>query len=76
MRRVRMGCKLIPVTWRKYFSQLLNVYGVNDFKQTKIHKTEPVVPEPSDLDVEMAIGKLKKKQKYSSNPSRNDQSRE
>jgi len=54
----------------------LNVYGVNDFKQTKIHKTEPVVPEPSDLDVEMAIGKLKKKQKYSSNPSRNDQSRE
>jgi len=56
----------------------LNVYGVNDVKQTKIHKMDPVVPEPSVLDIQMAIGKLKKKQiaRYSSNPSRNDQRRE
>jgi len=64
--------------WRKYFSQLLNVYRVNDVKHTQIHKAEPVVPEPSVLEVEMAIGKLKKKQtaRYSSNTSRNVSSRE
>jgi hypothetical protein len=43
-----------------------------------VHKAEPVVPEPSALEVEMAIGRLKKKQtaRYSSNTSRNVSSRE
>ena len=59
---------------RKYFSQLLNVYGVNDVRQSDIHKVEPMVPEPSALEAEMFIGKLKKKQiaRYSSNLSKND----
>jgi hypothetical protein len=29
------------------FSQLLNVFEVNDTVQTKIHTAEPLVPEPS-----------------------------
>jgi len=45
--------------WRNYFSQLLNVYGVNDVRQTEIHTAEPVVPEPSAFEVELAIEKLK-----------------
>ena len=44
-------------SWRKYFSQLLNVYDVNDFRRKEIHTTEPLVPEPS---AEIAIEKLKR----------------
>jgi len=44
---------------RKYFSQLLNVHGVNDVSQTKIHTAEPVVPEPSAFDIELATERLK-----------------
>jgi len=44
---------------RNDFSQLLNVYGVNNVRQTEIHTTEPLVPEPSVFEVEMAIEKLK-----------------
>jgi hypothetical protein len=42
--------------WRRHFSQLLNVLGVNDVGQTEIHTAEPLVPAPSAFDVEMAIG--------------------
>ena len=49
----------ILVRWRNYFSQLLNVQGVNDVRQTKIHTTEPLLPEPSASDVELATEKLK-----------------
>ncbi len=45
--------------WRKYFSQLLNVHGVNDIKHTDIHTAEPLVPESSAFEVELAIEKLK-----------------
>ena len=45
--------------WRNYFSQLLNVNGVHDVRQTEIHIAEPLVPEPSALEVELAIEKLK-----------------
>jgi hypothetical protein len=41
--------------WRKYFSQLFNVHGVNDVRQTEIHTVEPLVPEPSASEDEMAI---------------------
>jgi hypothetical protein len=44
--------------WRNHFSQLLNVNGVNDIKQTEIHSTEPLVPEPSAPAVEVAIEKV------------------
>jgi hypothetical protein len=46
--------------WRNHFFQLLNVQGVNDVRQTEIHTAEPLVPEPSDFEVEMAIEKLKR----------------
>ena len=40
-------------------SQLLNVHGVNDIRQREIHTTEPLVPEPSVFEFELAIEKLK-----------------
>ena len=51
----------ILARWRKYFSQLLNVHGVNNVRQTKIHTAEPLVPEQSAFEVELAINKLKSK---------------
>jgi hypothetical protein len=47
------------VRWRNHFSQLLNAYVVNDVRQTEIHTVEPVVPEPSAFEVELATEKLK-----------------
>jgi len=44
---------------RNYFSQILNVHGVNDVGQTEIHTAEPLVPVPSASEVELAIEKLK-----------------
>jgi hypothetical protein len=41
--------------WKKYFSQLLNVYGVNGVKQTEIHTAHPLVPEPNAFEFELAI---------------------
>jgi len=43
--------------WRNYFSQLLNVHGVNVVKQTEIHTAEPLVPESSASDIDMVIEK-------------------
>jgi hypothetical protein len=40
---------------RRNFSQLLNIHGANDVKQTEVHTAEPLVPEPSAFEVEMAI---------------------
>ena len=45
--------------WRNYFSQLLDLHGVNDIKHTDIHTAEPIVPDSSAYDFELAIGKLK-----------------
>jgi len=45
--------------WGSYFSQLLNVHGAKDVRQPEIHTAEPLVPEPSDFEVELAIEKLK-----------------
>ena len=49
----------ILAKWRKHFFRLFNVHGVSDVRQRDIHKAEPLVPEPSTLEVEMAIEKLK-----------------
>jgi hypothetical protein len=46
--------------WRNHFSQLFNIHGVNDVRQTEIHTAEPLVPEPSAFGVEMAIENLKR----------------
>ena len=45
--------------WRNYFSQLFNVHGVKDVGQAETHTAEPLVPEPSAFEVELAIGMLK-----------------
>jgi hypothetical protein len=42
-------------SWGIHFSKLLNVYGVNDVRQTEIHTAEALVPELSAFEVEMAI---------------------
>ena len=42
-----------------YFSQLFNVQGFKDVAQAEIHTTEPLVPEPSAAEVELAIDKIK-----------------
>jgi hypothetical protein len=44
--------------WRKHFSQLLNVHGINEVKQTELHTAEPLVHEPSAFEFELAIEKL------------------
>ena len=49
----------IVARWRNYFSQLFNVHAVRDVGQTEIHTAEPLVPEPSASEVELAIDKLK-----------------
>jgi hypothetical protein len=45
---------------RNHFSQLLNVHGVNDHRQTEIHTAELLVPKSSALEVEMAVEKPKR----------------
>ena len=42
-----------------YFSQLLNIHGVHDVRQTETHTAEPIVPEPSAFEVDLAIEKFK-----------------
>ena len=42
-----------------FHSQILNVQGVSDVRQAEIHTAEPLVPERSALEVELAIEKLK-----------------
>jgi len=34
----------ILARWRNHFSQLFNVHGVSDVRQTEIHTAEPLVP--------------------------------
>jgi hypothetical protein len=41
----------IMARWRNYFSQILNVHGVSVVRQAEIHTAEPLVPEPSVLEV-------------------------
>jgi hypothetical protein len=50
----------ILARWRNHLSQLLNVHGVNDVRQEEIHTAEPLAPESSAFEVEMAIEKLKR----------------
>ena len=49
----------ILARWRDYFSQLLNVHGVHYVRQTETHTAEPIVPEPSAFEVDLATEKLK-----------------
>ena len=49
----------IMARWRNYFFQLLNMHWVNDVKQAEIHTAEPLVPEPSAFEAELAIENLR-----------------
>jgi hypothetical protein len=42
------------------FISAIECTEVNDVRQTEIHTAEPLVPEPSDSEVEIAIEKLKR----------------
>jgi hypothetical protein len=44
--------------WKNYVSQLLNVYRFSDVK--RIDTAEPLVPDPSPFEVEIAIANLKR----------------
>ena len=37
----------------------MNVHGVHDVRQTETHTAEPLLPEPSAFEVDLAIEKLK-----------------
>jgi len=45
--------------WKNYFSQLLNVHGINNVRQIEIHTAEPLAPEPSPFEDETAIQNMK-----------------
>ena len=47
----------IVTRWRNYSSQLFNVHEVKDVGQAEIHTAEPLVPEQSASEVELAIDK-------------------
>ena len=49
------GSYNILARWRDYFSQLLNVHGVQDVRQTETHSAEPLVPEPSSFEDELLL---------------------
>jgi len=51
--------KNIVVKWRNYFSQLFKVHVVKDVGQVEIQTAEPLIPETSASEVEIAIDKLK-----------------
>ena len=53
------GSHSIVARWRNYFSHLFSVHGVKDVRQAEVHTVEPLVPEPSASEFELAIDKLK-----------------
>ena len=46
--------------WKGHFSQLLNVHKDNDVGEIEIQTAEPLIPDPTLLEFEIAIEKLKK----------------
>jgi hypothetical protein len=42
--------------WKNFFNEVLNIHGVYDVRQMDIQTAEPLVPEPSLVEVEIAIG--------------------
>jgi hypothetical protein len=54
-----------------YFCQLLTVQGAGGIRQNETHTAEPLVPEPSAAEIEIAIRNLKRKiARYLSHSSR------
>jgi len=52
-------CQSSLARWRKHFPQLFSEHGFSDVRQTEIHTAEPLVPEPSAVEFDLAIEKLK-----------------
>jgi len=50
-------CHSILDRWRNHFSQLFNVHGVKDVRQTELLTAQPLLPKLSAF--ELAIEKLK-----------------
>jgi hypothetical protein len=46
--------------WKNYFCHLMNVHNVSDVRQIEIYTAEPLTYDPSPVEVEIAISKLKK----------------
>ena len=53
-------CHSILARWMRHFSQLFNVHGVSDVRQTYIHTAEQLVVDPNACEVELVIEKLKR----------------
>jgi len=49
----------ILARWRNPFSQLFDVHGINDVRQTEICTAEPLVPQLKVFEFELATEKLK-----------------
>ena len=49
---------VIVASWRNYFSQLFNLHGIKGDRQAEIYSAEPLVPESSASEVELAIDNL------------------
>jgi hypothetical protein len=45
-------------SWKNFFNPVINIYAVHDFKQMDIQTAEPLVPEPSLVEVEIDTGHL------------------
>ena len=50
----------ILARWSNLFSQLFNIHGVSDFRQTEIHTAVLLVPQPSAFEVERVTEELKR----------------
>jgi hypothetical protein len=46
--------------WKNFLSLLLKVHTVNDIRQMEKYTAEPLVPDPSHFEVEIATAKFKK----------------
>ena len=47
-------------TWEQFFSNLLNIPQSTSHEGSEVYTAEPDIPEPSLIEVELAIEKLKK----------------
>jgi len=45
--------------WKNHCSELLDISGVNDVRQSELHTAEPLMPQPSAFEIALAIDKLK-----------------
>jgi hypothetical protein len=51
----RVHSQYILSRWKNCFSQLLNVYRVCDVRHMEMYAAEPLVPEPSPFEAEIAV---------------------